>query len=217
MQPRYAASHVEYGSFLFRQGRTRDAIAPWQRATVLEPDNPSAFNNLGAAYLFTGDFEKAADAFSRSLAIEPTRSGYSNTGTGLYYNGRFSDAAEMFRKATELSPADHRPWGNLADALHFGGHPTEAREAYVRALSLAEKELAINPRHAVNQAQAAYYASRLDDVDRARKASRTLWPRAAVMPRCTCTLGWPHSDWATRPAPFGMFGTLGTWDIRTYS
>ncbi len=168
-QPRYTATHVEYGSFLFRQGRARDAIAPWQRAAVLEPDNPSAFNNLGVAYLYAGDFKKAADAFSNSLAIEPTRSGYSNTGTGLYYNGKFSEAAEMFRKATELAPADHRPWGNLADALHFGGHPAEARKAYDRALSLAERELAINPKHAVNQAQAAYYASRLGNRNRARQ------------------------------------------------
>ena len=126
-QPRYAASHVEYGSFLFRQGRARDAIAPWQRATVLEPDSPSAFNNLGVAYLYAGNFEQAAEAFSRSLAIEPTRSGYSNTGMGFYYHGQFGKAAEMFRKATELTPSDHRPWGNLADALLFGGRRGRSR------------------------------------------------------------------------------------------
>ena len=168
-QPRYAASHVDYGGFLFEQGRIRDAIAPWQRAALLEPDNPAAFNNLGAAYLYTGDFEEAAEAFARSLAIEPTRSGYSNTGTGLYYRGRFDEAAEMFRKATELAAEDHRPQGNLADALLFGGHPREAEKAYVHALELVEAELAVNPKSAINQAQAAYYASRLGSGDRARQ------------------------------------------------
>ncbi|HWN06010.1 MAG TPA: tetratricopeptide repeat protein [Steroidobacteraceae bacterium] len=169
MQPRYAASHVEYGSFLFRQGRALDAIAPWQRATVLEPDNPSAFNNLGVAYLYAGSFEQAAEAFSRSLAIEPTRSGYSNTGMGFYYHGQFGQAAEMFRKATELTPSDHRPWGNLADALLFGGQPAKAERAYARALELAEAELAVNPKLAINQAQTAYYSSRLRHGDRARQ------------------------------------------------
>jgi adenylate cyclase len=169
IQPRYAASHVEYGSFLFGQGRARDAIAPWQRATALEPDNPSGFNNLGAAYLYAGDFELATEAFSRSLAIEPTRTGYSNTGTGFYYQGRFDEAAAMFRRATEVAPSDHRPWGNLADALLFGGHRGEADRAYARALELAEAELAVNPRHAVNQAQTAYYSSRLRRGDRARQ------------------------------------------------
>jgi adenylate cyclase len=169
MQPRYAASHVAYGSFLFRQGRTRDAIPPWQRATVLEPDNPSAFNNLGAAYLYAGDFEQAAEAFSRSLAIEPTRTGYSNSGMGFYYHGQFDQAAEMFRKATELGPSDHRPWGNLADALLFAGQPAAAERAYAHALELAEAELAVNPKLAINQAQTAYYSARLRRGDRARQ------------------------------------------------
>ena len=168
-QPRYAASHVEYGSFLFRQGRARDAIAPWQRAIALEPDNPSALNNLGAAYLYAGDFERAAAAFSRSLAIKPTRTAYSNAGTGLYYHGRFGEAAEMFRKATELMPSDHRPWGNLADALLFAGRPAEAGQAYARALELAEAELAVNPNLAINQAQTAYYSTRLRRGERVRQ------------------------------------------------
>ena len=169
VQPSYAASHAEYGSFLFANGRTRDAIASWQRATVLEPDNPSAFNNLGAAYLYAGEFGKATEAFSRSLAIEPTRSGYSNSGTGLYYQGQFGEAANMFRKATELAPSDHRPWGNLADALLFAGQPAEAERAYTRALELAEAELAVNPRLAINQAQTAYYSTRLRRRDLARQ------------------------------------------------
>jgi serine/threonine-protein kinase len=75
----------------------------------------------------------------------------------------------MFRKATELAPADHRPWGNLADALLFAGRAAEAREAYGRALELAEGELAVNPKHAVNLAQTAYYASRLRRMNRARE------------------------------------------------
>ena len=75
----------------------------------------------------------------------------------------------MFRKATEVAPSDHRPWGNLADALLFGGHPAEAGRAYARALELAEAELAVNPRHAINQAQTAYYSTRIRHGDRARQ------------------------------------------------
>jgi adenylate cyclase len=171
-QPRYAASHMEYGSLLFRQGRARDAIAPFQRAALLEPDNAGAFNNLGAAYLYAGEFDQAAEAFSRSLALEPRRSTYSNIGTGLYYRGKFNEAAAMFRKATALAPADHRVWGNLADALLFGGRTAEAAAAYARAFELAEGELTVNPRSAINQAQTAYYAVRLRNGDRARQCIR---------------------------------------------
>jgi class 3 adenylate cyclase/TolB-like protein/Flp pilus assembly protein TadD len=169
VQPRYDAAQIAYGSFLFSQGRPAEAVVPYERATVLRPTNPNAFNNLGAAYLYLGEFDKAADAFSRSLALEPRRGSYSNAGIVQYYRGRYREAAELFAKAAELAPADHRLWGNLADALLFDGRPDEAREAYATAMQRVEGELAINPRHAVNQAQAAYYATRLGDGDRARQ------------------------------------------------
>ncbi|HKX99091.1 MAG TPA: tetratricopeptide repeat protein [Steroidobacteraceae bacterium] len=169
VQPRYPAAQIAYGSFLFSHGRPAEAVVPYERATVLQPDNPNAFNNLGAAYLYLGDFDKAAIAFSRSLALEPRRASFSNTGIVEYYRGRYRDAAELFSKAAELAPADHRLWGNLADALLFDGRPAEAREAYATAMQRVEGELSINPKHAVNQAQAAYYASRLGDGDRARQ------------------------------------------------
>jgi len=169
-QPRYAAAQLAYGSFLFRAGRSQDAIAPFQRATELTPDNPSAFNNLGTAYLHVGDFDRAAAALTRSLAIEPRRASYSNLATVLYYRKRYPEAIANFRKAIELAPADHRLWGNLADALDFSGQEDEAVQASRRALELAEAALAVNPRHAVNLAQTAYYAGRLGFGDRARQS-----------------------------------------------
>jgi len=169
VQPKYPAAQVAYGSFLFSHGRSAEAVLPYERATVLQPNNPNAFNNLGAAYLYLGDFDKAAAAFTRSLSLEPRRASYSNTGIVQYYRGRYREAAELFAKAADLAPADHRLWGNLADALLFDGRPAESRDAYATAMQRVEGELSINPRHAVNQAQAAYYATRLGDGDRARQ------------------------------------------------
>jgi tetratricopeptide (TPR) repeat protein len=42
--------------------------------------------------------------------------------------------------------------------------------SYRRALELVDGELAVNPKDAVNQAQAAYYATRLGEQDRARRS-----------------------------------------------
>lgn len=169
-QSRYAAAHLAYGNFLFSQGRAAAAVPAYERATILTPDNPNALSNLGVAYLFMGNFEKAADAFARSLALEPRRASYANTGIVHYYLGRYREAAEMYRKAIEFAPADHRLWGNLADALLFDSRADEARQTYRRALELADGELAVNPKHAVNQAQAAYYATRLGEQNRARRS-----------------------------------------------
>ena len=168
-QPRYAYAHIAYGNFLFNLGRAADAIGSYERATVLAPDNPNAFSNLGTAYMFTGDFERAGRALERSIAVEPRRASYSGLGSVQYYLGRYREADTLFRKAIELAPADHRLWGNLGDALRFDARPEEAREAYRRALELADGELAVNPKHAVNQAQAAYYAIQLGEAERARR------------------------------------------------
>jgi len=168
-QSRYAAAYVAYGSFLFSQGRAADAALAYERATILTPDDPTALNNLGGAYLLMGNFEQAAEVFARSLALEPRRASYANTGNVHYYLGRYREAAELYRKAIGYAPADHRLWGNLADALLFDSRGDEARSAYRRALELVDGELAVNPKHAVNRAQAAYYASRLGDRERARR------------------------------------------------
>ncbi len=169
-QSHYAGAHMAYGTFLFYQGRAADAAAAYERATVLTPDDPNSLSSLGGAHLLMGNFEQAADAFAGSLALEPRRASYSNTGTAHYYLGRFDEAAEMYRKAIGFAPSDHRLWGNLADALLFGSRPEEARESYRHALELVDGELAVNPKHAVNQAQAAYYATRLGEKVRARQA-----------------------------------------------
>ena len=168
-QSSYAAAYIALGNFLLSQGRAPDAVPAYERATMLAPDNPNALNNLGGAYLYMGNFEKAADAFARSLALEPRRASYSNTGTVQYYLGHYREAAAMFRKAIEFAPADHRLWGNLADALYFDSQADEASKTYRRALELVDGELAVNPQHAVNQAQAAYYLTRLGEQKRARR------------------------------------------------
>ncbi len=168
-QPSYASAHNAYGTFLYTLGRAQEAVTAYERAAELTPDNPDAFNNLGIAHMLTGDFEQASRALARSLAIEPRRAGYVNSGNVEYYLGRYQSAQAMFRKAIELVPTDHRIWGNLADALRFDAQPEEARQAYRKALDLVEGELAVNPGHAINQAQMAYYAIQLGDAGRARR------------------------------------------------
>ncbi len=175
-QPRYGASHTAYGKFLYSRGRSQEAIAAYEQGTILMPDNPDAFSNLGVAYLMAGDFDRGGRALKRALEIEPRRGGYTNYGSLLYYQGRYADAEQQFRRALETAPADHRLWGNLADAMRFDGKPGEASDTYRRALELAEGELAVNPKSSVNQAQAAYYSIQLGDRDRARKGIAAALP-----------------------------------------
>src|SRR5579862_2826286 len=164
------------GNFLFRHGRYAAAVSTYRRVTELIPASPLAYNNLGAALEMSGDFALAAPAFERSLALEPTRSAYSNSGTVYYFLGRYADAVRMYRRATELAAADHRVWGNLADALwQQNGARAQAEDAYRRASELAQRALEVNAADPLTWIQLGYYSARLGDGEHAaRYAARAL-------------------------------------------
>ncbi len=86
----------------------------------------------------------------------------------------------MFRKAAEMAGADHRVWGNLADALYqIQSQRDEAAREYRHAIALAERGLAVNPTDAVSLMQLAYYYSRVGDAehaDRYAQRARRLGP-----------------------------------------
>jgi TolB-like protein/Flp pilus assembly protein TadD/DNA-binding winged helix-turn-helix (wHTH) protein len=179
-EPDYRDAETAYGNFLLEQGRATEAVTHFRRVTEIAPGSAPAFNNLGAALEMTGDLHQASQAIGKSLELEPTRSAYSNSGTVYYFMGRYADAARMFRKASDLASADHRVWGNLADALYQ--MPTEREVAvsdYRRAITLAESALGVNPQDALTLIQLAYYYSRVGDtshVSRYSERARQLGP-----------------------------------------
>jgi len=116
-----------------------------------------------------GDFSAAATAWDDSLAIKPTRSAYSNTGTMYFYLGQFDAAAERFARAVELTPMDHRLWGNLADAYYYADLKPAAEVAYHKAIEVGEERLKVNSSDADAVSDVAYFYSRLDQEQRARK------------------------------------------------
>jgi adenylate cyclase len=66
---------------------------------------------------------------------------------------------QMFAKATEMSPNDQMLMGNLGDAYRWSGQKDKANAFYDQAISLAFKDLQVNPRDAgALQSVALYYA-----------------------------------------------------------
>ncbi|HEY6924610.1 MAG TPA: tetratricopeptide repeat protein [Steroidobacteraceae bacterium] len=167
VEPSYAAAHTAFGNFLLEHGRAAAAVPHYKRVTELLPGSSKALNNLGAALLMNGEFQAAAPIFSSSLKLAPSRSGYSNLGTVYYFMGRFQDAAPMYRKATELAPEDHRVWGNLADDLfQMEATRTSALPIYRRAVTLAERRVAVNPNDGSAWSMLAFYYARLGESSR---------------------------------------------------
>jgi TolB-like protein/Flp pilus assembly protein TadD len=164
-----------YYSFSDRPDHYQLAARYAARATSLRPDIAGGWNNLGSANFMLGQYGEAADAWQQSLSLEPTRTGFTNTGLALYYIGQFEEAAAMQEKAIGLAPNDHRAWGRLADALHFGG-ADDARvlEAYGRAAGLARAQLEINDRDWRTVAQLAVYLAQSGQDEARSQAHRAL-------------------------------------------
>lgn len=136
--------HRLMGHFYYDQSRYGEAIERYKRVAELAPDNSVGQDNLGNTYLAIGELELAEQALN--AASTPSRFTYTNRGLVYFYQGEYEKAAEDQLRAIELAPEAHHAWGRLADAYRFiPGKEKEARDAYLKAIELAEEEIAINP------------------------------------------------------------------------
>lgn len=150
--------------------RYERAVKHAMRVVELSPKSSAAWNNLGTAYHSLQQFDAAKSAWDTALQLQPTRTAYTNRGLGYYSEGRFAESAEMQLKAIELAPTDHRAWGRLAESYRaLGENEDAAREAYARAIPLAESRLEINDQDWRTIAMLGTYYVHSDRQDDARK------------------------------------------------
>lgn len=167
VQPRFWKTQEQYGNFLFDTGRPAEAIEYYRKAIEVTPDNASAYNNLGAAFLMANRYQEAADAWGQSLALEDNESASSNAGTALFLASKFDEAAQMYQRAISISKDQHTLWGNLAEAQRLGSQPDDAQASYLKAIALAEQSLDINPNDRTTTAALSYYCANVGDSERA--------------------------------------------------
>ena len=75
----------------------------------------------------------------------------------------------MFEKAVEMNPGDETCAGNLADAYRWAGQKDKANTTYDKAISLAYKQLQVNPRDANTMGHMALYYAKKGDSTRAKE------------------------------------------------
>lgn len=152
------------GRFFYNNGRHEEAATTWEGARKLVPDSVFVFRDLAAAYHSLGREDDAAAALQRALEINPSAGVYNNLGTFRFFQGRYLDSAAAFEKAVEMNPTYYLYWGNLGDAHRWiSGHERQAKEAYARALELAQEMLASAPEDADLIGSLAVYFAKSGD------------------------------------------------------
>ncbi len=159
LRPHYWAGYNWLGIFYIRQGRYEEAIRSFEEVVRLAPDSYRGYSNLGAAFYFAERRVEARRAFERALEINPEDDmTCANLGALYFFDGRFDEAAELFARAASLDENDYFNVGNLADAYHWGGEgEEEARQTYLRAASMCQEQLQVNPREPFILADRAYF------------------------------------------------------------
>ena len=66
-----AEAQVQFGIEVAQNGLWKEALYRWEKAVELDPTYAAAFNNLAVAYEHEGQFEKARQAYTKALALEP--------------------------------------------------------------------------------------------------------------------------------------------------
>ena len=131
------------GIVLLRNGKLDEAIARFQAAVNLRPENAPAHDNLAKAFLQKGQIAEAMFHYHKLLEIQPENSEARNIlGTVLIQQGRVKEAIEQWQETLTTEPENGNAMSNLAWV--FAASPDDSVRDGARAVELAEKALRIS-------------------------------------------------------------------------
>jgi tetratricopeptide (TPR) repeat protein len=145
------------------------AIAASEEA-IARDENEYVLGNLGTWYVCRGDFERGRDAYLRARELAPlSYVGDEFLGLVYYVLGDYRQSAQLRQRAIDAiatgEPEIHQMWGALADSYRHSGETGKAREAYLRAAEILERDHLRGTAPAADQAARAYYYTMLGRLD----------------------------------------------------
>ncbi len=136
-----ASVSMEAGNQLFETGEFPAALAQFEAAVAVAPDDAQARNNLGQTLVRLEQRNEALPHFEEAVRLDPERWAYHfNLAHTLGDLGWWNRAAARYRRAAELFPEDYATRYNLGRALHEWGDYRAAVVAYLEAIALAPGE-----------------------------------------------------------------------------
>ncbi|HXU46298.1 MAG TPA: tetratricopeptide repeat protein [Thermoanaerobaculia bacterium] len=140
--PDLAPAQFLLGAALERSGSREAATAAFRRALALEPDFHAALNYLGYMWAEKGEnLDEALTLVRRAVALDPENGAYVDSlGWTHFQLKQFGEARSDLERASRLMPADPTVHEHLGDLYRAVGDVARAREAYRRALELADQK-----------------------------------------------------------------------------
>jgi Tfp pilus assembly protein PilF len=143
-----------------RLGRSKEALASYDRALAIKPDYAQVLTNRGVALWDLKRFDEALASYDKALAIKPDYAeALINRGVTLRDLERFDDALASYDRALAIKP-------DYAEALNGRGLTLQDLKRFEDALVGYDKALAIKPDFAwalYNRGNALRELRRLED------------------------------------------------------
>jgi serine/threonine-protein kinase len=137
---------VLLGTYYFGAGRLKEAAVQLQKGVQLDPQNRTAYYDLGLVKMQLGQLDEAQSDLEKALSIEQDPNTYRALGSLLVLQGKYKEAIEMDKKSIDLRPGDYHTWGNLGGAyLWASGGREQSINAYRKAIELAEAQRLKSP------------------------------------------------------------------------
>ena len=103
--PTFAPAWANLGGTLGELDRPGDALAAFERALAIEPDNPQALNNVGVVRRELGRLAESETAFREVIQLIPGMAfGHDNLGHTLFLQGRFQAALSAYAEGQARDP-----------------------------------------------------------------------------------------------------------------
>jgi tetratricopeptide (TPR) repeat protein len=105
------ATHVNRGILRLRRGMVDDAVADFDRAIALDPNQPESYLNKGAALIRRHNPAEAVNLFTVALERNTTRPAVAHYGRAVAQEelGNVAAAYRDYRRASELDPNWREP------------------------------------------------------------------------------------------------------------
>ena len=140
-----ASCHATRGHILVDLGRIHEAIASYQFAIRLKPDEPETFLGLGIAWRAVNENAAAIEAYRQAIRLQPSfAKAHNNLGNVLIAQDEWEEGAAAYRAALRFDPRDAFAMNNLGNALRELGQLDAAIESYRGCVALDPHQAALH-------------------------------------------------------------------------
>jgi tetratricopeptide (TPR) repeat protein len=121
------------------KGNTEQGIKIFEDVLAVDPNNATAYNQIGYYYGFRGDYDRAIDNLTKYQFISPDNANpFDSLGENQAYSGHYNEAIENLNRALAIKPDFAPAYQHLGVAYEGMGDYARAVQSYEKAAELDE-------------------------------------------------------------------------------